>query len=185
MDIIEVFVNEFIWDTNNADITHLLHLSRCMLHGIYTISPRAEINQQVGGDPVYDKKINKGERTWTHKKEILGCIFNGQDYTLRLPAETIQKILDQLQNIKKFTAKTPREVMEKLSGSLQHISFGIPGGSGIFFPIQVPLKGTSQWLRITPDLTQCLQDCGAISKHMGRQTSQVRQMVNNLSHYIG
>ena len=39
VDIIEVFVNDFIDATNIADIIHLLHLSRCMLHGIHTISP--------------------------------------------------------------------------------------------------------------------------------------------------
>ena len=63
-----------------------------------------------------------------------------------------RKILDQLQNTKMFTTKTPRKVMEKLAGSLHHESVGIPGGAGMFSPIHVALKGTSQWLRITPDL---------------------------------
>ena len=72
--------------------------------------------------------------------------------------------------------------MEKLAGSLKHASFGIPGGTGLFSPMQVALEGTNQWLRITPDLTQCLQDWGVIIKYMGRHTTQVRQMVNNLPH---
>ena len=38
-DIIEVFVYEFIGSINNADITHLLHFSHCMLHGIHTNPP--------------------------------------------------------------------------------------------------------------------------------------------------
>ena len=95
------------------------------------------------------------------------------------------KILDRIQNIKMFTTKTPRKVMEKLAGSLQHASFGIPGGSGLFSPIQVALKGTSQWLSVTPNLTQCLKVWGAVIKHMGRHTTQVRRLVNNLPHYIG
>ena len=39
VDTIEVFVNDFTGATNNADLTHLLHLSRCMLYGIHSISP--------------------------------------------------------------------------------------------------------------------------------------------------
>ena len=75
--------------------------------------------------------------------------------------------------------------MEKLAGSLQHASFVIPGEAWMFSPIQVVLKVTSQWLRIIPNITQRLQDWGDIIKHMGRHTTQVRQLVNNLPHYIG
>ena len=75
--------------------------------------------------------------------------------------------------------------MEKLAGRLHHKLFGIPGGEEMFSPVQVALKGTSQWLLVTPDLTQCLQDWGAIIKHMGRHTTQVLHLVNNLLHYIG
>ena len=56
-------------------------------------------------------------------------------------------------------------------------------GGGLFSPIQVALKGTGQWLLITPDLTQCLQDWGDIIKHIVRHTTQVFQLVNNLPHY--
>ena len=83
-----------------------------------------------------------------------------------------------------FTTKTPQKGIEKLAGSLQNASFGIPGGEGLFSSIQVATKGTSQWLRITPDLTQCLQNWGTIIKHTGRHKTQVHQMVNNLPHYI-
>ena len=116
-----------------------------------------------------------------HKKEIQGQIFNGNDYTLRLPEEKNRKILDRIQNIKRFTTKTPRKVMEKLADSLQHISLDIPVGVGLF---SVTLQGTIQWLRITPDLTQYLQDWAAVINHMGRHTTQVRQLVNKLTHYI-
>ena len=68
----------------------------------------------------------------------------------------INKILGRIQNIKKFTTKKPRKVMGKLAGNLRQASFRIPGWAGIFSPIQVALKDTRQWLRITPNLTQCL-----------------------------
>ena len=86
MDIIEVFVDDFIGATNNADLTHILHLSRCMLHDIHANPPPSEVTQHGGGDSVSENNLNKGDGTWAHEKEILGCIFNGQDYIMRLPA---------------------------------------------------------------------------------------------------
>ena len=103
-----------------------------------------------------EKNLYKGGVTWAYEKEILGWIFNFHDYILRLPADKINKILGRIQNIKKFTTKKPRKVMEKLAGSLHQASFRIPGWAGNFSPIQVALKDTRQWLRITPNLTQCL-----------------------------
>ena len=85
------------------------------------------------------------------RKKILGWISNGQDYTLHIPAGG--GILKRLQNIKRFTTKTTRKVMKKLAGSLLHTLFGIKGGAGLFSSIHVVLKGTSQWLRVTPNLT--------------------------------
>ena len=42
VDIIEVFVNDFIGATNNSDLTHLLNLSHYMLHGIHAIFPPSD-----------------------------------------------------------------------------------------------------------------------------------------------
>ena len=43
VDTIEVFIDDFIGATNNADITHILHLSRLMLLGIHAIPPPSEV----------------------------------------------------------------------------------------------------------------------------------------------
>ena len=69
--VIEVSVNYFIGDTNNSKLTHLIHLSRCMLHGILGIFLTSEITQHGGGDSVLEKKLDKGKKTWAYKKEIL------------------------------------------------------------------------------------------------------------------
>ena len=68
VDIIEVFVDEFIGATNNADLTHLLHLSRYMLHGIHAISPPSEVTQHRGGGSLSENNLNKGDVTWAHEK---------------------------------------------------------------------------------------------------------------------
>ena len=64
----ELFFNEFIGTTNNADLTHLIHLSRCMLYGIHAIYPPYEVTQHGGSDLVSEKKLIKGDGTWAYKK---------------------------------------------------------------------------------------------------------------------
>ena len=68
VDIIEVFVNEFIGATNNVDQTHLLHLSRCMLNVIHAIPPPSEVTQHIGGYLLSEKQLSKGDGTCAHNK---------------------------------------------------------------------------------------------------------------------
>ena len=81
-----------------------------MLYGIYDIFLTSEITEYGRGNSVLEKKLDKGDRTWAYKKYRLVCIFNGQDYTLRLPAEKIKKrsnvftisISSRQKNLEKF-----------------------------------------------------------------------------------
>ena len=52
IDSIELFVKNFIGAINNAELTHLLHLSRCTLYGIHAIFLPSEITQHVEGNSV-------------------------------------------------------------------------------------------------------------------------------------
>ena len=72
VDIIEVFVDDFIGATNNSDPTHIFHLSRCMLHGIHAIFPPSKVTQHGGGDSVSERKLKKGGVTLSHEKKSLG-----------------------------------------------------------------------------------------------------------------
>ena len=76
---------------NKSEPAHLLHLSRCMVHGVHAIFPPSEITQHGGGVSVSENKLYKGDETWEYEKEIIGWIFNGQYYTLRLTADKIKK----------------------------------------------------------------------------------------------
>ena len=87
MDINEVYVNDFIGATNNLTREHLLHFSRLMLHGVHSIYPPQNITNHPGGESIPKNKLDKGEGEWGFTKEILGCIFDGKEFTVQLPAE--------------------------------------------------------------------------------------------------
>ena len=68
VDIIEVFFDDFIGAKDNAYLTHILHLSRCILHVIRAIPTPSEVTQYGGGDSVSENNLNKGEGTWSQEK---------------------------------------------------------------------------------------------------------------------
>ena len=66
--LLEVYVNDFIAMSNNTSHTHLLQVSRAMLHGIHAIFPPTEVTGHNGFDPVALSKLEKVEGTWEHIK---------------------------------------------------------------------------------------------------------------------
>ena len=183
--VLEVFVDDFIAGTNQLEESHLQKLSRCMLHGVHAIFPPSEITQHGGGDSIAKNKLDKEDGRWTEEKEILGWTVNGAQFTIQLPADKVAKVLQRLTKIKKFKRKIPHKALDKLAGSLEHASFGIPGGAGLFSPIQQALVGNKQWIKVTQDLTQCFQDWGAMIKYMATNPTHVLQLVKGLPHYVG
>ena len=68
VNIIEVFVDNLNGDMNNVMLTHLLRLLRCMLYGICVIFPLSENNHHGGRNSDSEKKLYKGNVTWSYEK---------------------------------------------------------------------------------------------------------------------
>ena len=90
--IMEVYVDDFIGATNQVTPPHLTQVSRSMLHGIHSIFPPPKLTKHCGADPISEKKLDKGEGTWSHQKEILGWDFDGAAFTIQLPEEKCRVI---------------------------------------------------------------------------------------------
>ena len=108
VDIIEVFVDDFIGATNTQMDSHKLHLSRAMLHGIHTIYPPPAITKHSGEDPIANKKLREKDGLWLHVKEILGWIFDGEAYTIALPEDKCDRILKQIKKGIKMPGNSPQ-----------------------------------------------------------------------------
>ena len=91
LDLIEVFVDDFIGCTDNLTRSHLVKFTRAMMHGIHSIYPPPSVTGHTGGDPISEKKLKQLEGLWEHVKEILGWILNGANYTIRLPEKKVEK----------------------------------------------------------------------------------------------
>ena len=156
-DLVEVYVDDFITGTNQLDNTHLTQLSRAVLHGIHCIFPPTNISKHCGGDPISEKKMEKGDGTWHFQKEILGWIFDGKAFTIFLPSEKSKKIQLILKQLAKKESCTLNE-FQKVAGKLNHACIGLPSGRGLLSPVNNAMQGSNEVITITPPIKQALCD---------------------------
>ena len=182
--LIEVFVDDFIGMANDISTENLQKISRAMIHGIHSIFPPPQVSGHNGQDPVSEPKLKKGEGTWAYEKEILGWILNGQDYTLQLPPEKCKTIAQQIRKILK-KKRVSLNKFQKIAGKLQHASFGIPGGTGLFSPIQMAMAHDPEFINITPELKIILTDWRYMIQFLQKNPTSVLQLIVEIPHYLG
>jgi hypothetical protein len=181
--LMEVFVDDFIGATNSEEKNHFLHISRAMLHGIHTVFPPAKHTGHEGGDPISEKKLQQGDGTWSTTKEILGWIFDGALYTITLPQKKCRDIRKLIKTILKKN-RTSLTKFQSLAGKLQHASYGLPGGKGLFSPLQMAMTGSPPFINLTKDIKAVLKDWQHLIAHMNNNPTSVLQLVVNLPDYI-
>eukprot|EP00957_Ditylum_brightwellii_P149930 11418300-Ditylum_brightwellii.AAC.1 len=118
-----------------------------MLHGLHSVYPPPEVTHHPGGNSCAEKKLKQGDGQWDFKKEILGWIFNDIHYTIQLPPEKCDKIVRLIETLLISTA-APLKSYQKLTGNLQHASYGIPGGAGLFSPLQMTMAGDPNYVHM-------------------------------------
>ena len=179
--LIEVFVDDFIGATNKLDRPHIQSISRAMLHGVHVIFPPDEITEHPGGDSIAEKKIDKGEGEgkWEYQKEILGWLFDGEKFTIQLPPEKCERIIQLIKEITKKRA-IPLKKFQRLAGKLQHASMGIPGGEGLFSPLQKAMAGDPKYVKIDKYMKIALLDWRTIIHFLKNNPTSVKQLVADI-----
>ena len=181
--MLEVYVDDFVGATNRITLQHLTQVSRSMLHGIHSIFPPPQVTKHCGADPISEKKLEKGEGTWSHQKEILGWNFDGKAFTIQLPADKCIIICSMIRKLLKKN-KCSLNRFQKLAGKLQHASMGIPGGKALFTPLDMAMTGDPEYILLTPSLKQCLEDWRFFVRYMQNHPTNVLQLVCAPPDYI-
>jgi len=94
VNLVHVFVDDFVGATNNSDKSHLQHFSRAMLYGVHSIFPPPDVSGHHGQDPISQKKMDQGNGTWSTMKEILGWLVDGANFTIQLTPDKCEKLQD-------------------------------------------------------------------------------------------
>lgn len=155
-----------------------------MLHGIHAIFPPPSITQHNGFDPISEAKLDKGEGTWSTTKEILGWNFDGEKGTIQLPLKKCEKIRLLIKHMVKQDKCTLKQY-QQLAGKLQHASFGMPGGKGLFSPLQMAMLSDPEFIVLTPYLKQTLTNWRYIIRYMEVHPTSMKQLVLEYPSYIG
>ena len=183
VNILEVFVDDFIAATNKLTRAHLTHFSKALIHGIHSIFPPPEVSQHQGEDPISQKKMDAGDGTWAFTKEILGWIINGVDFTIHLTPNKCKALISLLRKVSK-SQRCPLHTFQELAGKLQHASFGIPGGKGLFSPIYRALKAASSSIIITKSLRITSADWRSIIHQLASSPTPMRLLVPDYPNII-
>ena len=182
--LVEVFVDDFIGMTNDISDEHLTKVSRAMIHGVHSVFPPPELSGHNGHDPVSESKLIKGEGSWDHKKEVLGWILDGENFTLQLPPSkclAIKLLIKKITRSKRISLNK----FQKLTGKLQHASFGIPGGTGLFSPLQRAMSHNPDFINITKELIIILHDWRYMIHFLLQHPTSVLQLIVELPNYLG
>jgi hypothetical protein len=182
--LLEVYMDDFIGATNAKNPPFITHLSRSMLHSIHCVFPPPAVTGHDGGDPISEKKLGQGDGTWSQTKEILGWIFDGKNYTLKLSDKKCTEIIAMIRRMLRQKRASLHQY-QKLAGKLQHASFGLPGGTGLFSPIQMAMLGDPQFINLSADLKQALSDWKHIIRVMMNNPTSVLQLISDYPDYIG
>ena len=154
-----------------------------MLHGVHAIFPLPAVTGHNRYDPIAESKLEKGDGTWEYEKEILGWLINGLLGTIQLPPKKCNDVYVLLRKLLKKHRVTLNE-FQRLAGKLQHAAMGIPGGKSLFTPIDMAMSGDPEFIKITPLLRQCFEDCRCLVQCMARTPTNVLKLVVNTPTYI-
>ena len=135
LQLLEVYVDDFIQLAQTSDPAALRHLSRALLHGIHSVFPPPAISGHNGEDPISQKKLIEGEGLWEVRKEILGWVMDGATRCIELAEKKQAAILKELKTIIRMRSGVPFKRIEKLVGKLRHAAIGIPAGKSLFGPV--------------------------------------------------
>jgi hypothetical protein len=182
-NITEVYVDDFIAGTNTLNHKHLQGLSRAVLHGIHSIFPPPSISNHCGGDPISEKKMEKGDGTWAYKKEILGWMIDGQEFTIYLPTDKSKKIQKLVKGLAKQKTASLHEI-QQISGKLNHACIGLPSGRGLMSPINGAMTGNKEIIKITPQLKQALLDWVILLQRISSRPTSVLELTGSTPWYI-
>ncbi len=75
--LMEVYMDDFIGLAQALSKKQLIQFTRSVLHGIHTVFPPPDPEENKDDEPISTKKLKQGDGMWSTNKEILGWLFDG------------------------------------------------------------------------------------------------------------
>ncbi|KAL7526943.1 hypothetical protein ACHAWF_001977 [Thalassiosira exigua] len=188
LQLLEVYVDDFVQMAQTSDVDVLRHCSRAILHAIHSVFPPPDITGHAGEDPISVKKMLEDEGLWAVRKDILGWMMDGATRCIKLAEAKQKAILAKLKVVLRMKWGVPFKRLQKLVGKLRHASIGVPAGKYLFGPINLLMAQEELdyvvW-RLAPEEKQALEDWGQLIREAPREPTHVNELVPGEADYKG
>jgi hypothetical protein len=186
--VVKVYMDNYLGLAIPASRDQLQHAANAIVHGIHDVFPA---NDNDDEDPISFKKIQRGDGTWSLRKDVLGFTFDGDDKTLWLEApkrDALLTILHQwLRASRASQAGIAFTEFESVVAKVRHAFIAIPAGKGLLSPCNRLLRKRPPFVylhRNTP-LRVALQDMRTLLRESTLLPTQCRELVTAWPDFIG
>ncbi|KAL7525140.1 hypothetical protein ACHAWF_001227, partial [Thalassiosira exigua] len=185
--MVEVYVDDFIQLAQTSDRKVLQHCSRALLYAIHSLFPPPAITGHNGDEPISLKKLMEGEGLWEVRKEILGWMFNGATRCIELAAKKQEAIPKELKTILRMKNGVQFNRVQNIVGKLRHAAIDIPGGKGLFGPINrlLVIEPKQVYWDRCPDVRRAFNDWRQLIRAAVKEPTHMRELVADEPDYIG
>jgi hypothetical protein len=187
LQLIEVYINDFIGVIQSTNESHLRQFSRRILDGITKVFPPPELSGSKMAHPVLEKKLVK-DGIWDTQKEILGWFFDGMARTIELPQRQCNELLLELKAVRRLP-KLEVKRFQKLHGRLQFATIAIPCGKPILGQLNWYMSSAAKNrgcnLIVTTNLQAILRNWSALIRLVGKRPTHVAELIEHPPSYQG
>lgn len=167
-----------------------VNLHRWLLHNINNVfhpnSGPDFTRQALRREPISDKKLHQGDAAWATTGVVLGWLLDTCHGTLQLPPHRVDRLTLILKDILAHPTATCKQ-WHRLLGELRSMTFTIPGGEGLFSPLQVALQQAcpANTVHICPTTQHCLQERLLFAQSLAARPTRITDLVPCPPHYVG
>ena len=185
-NILELFCDDFVSMAQKSNPAQFLHLSRALLHEIYSVFPPPQVSGHNGQYPISKKKLESGEVQQAVRKGALGWMVDGSTRCIKL-AWVKQTVIDaELHNIVRMKKGVLFKRMKKLIGKIPHAETEVPTGKIMMTPIKKILQVKPQivqW-KYLPAAKQAFRDWITLLKEDAREPTTLKELFMRYPNFL-
>ena len=178
----DVYVDDFVKAAQGW--RNALRVQRHTYRTIDTVLRPNDLQDVGRKEPISEKKLGKGDDSWSTYKTILGWDVDTQAMTIALPPhrkERLMAILDAVLHRKRVSVQT----WHKLLGELRSMSLAVSGSDGCFSFLQHALKPLAKRIKITAPVRHQLLDFRWLADNVSSRPTHLAEIVPTPPTYFG
>jgi hypothetical protein len=186
--MLEVYVDNFMSLIIPVSREQIRQVATAVMTGIHDVFPP---DNDDNNDPISEKKLKKGEGTYSTRKTLLGFNFNGEEKTMWLEEAKQEKLLTILKGWirtgKCRTTGIPFTEFESTISKIRHAFTCIPAGVGLLSPCNRLLakRPSYVYLHKKYNILTLLEGRRALLRESTVEPTKCRELICGWPDYVG